>query len=89
MTNEQIINLLDKQRMFYKSGATISVKFRIEQLKKLYANIKKYENEINKALKTDLGKSNFEGFMCESGMALSEISYMIKNVKRFARKKSL
>ncbi len=87
MTNEQILNLLNKQRQFYKSGATIPVKFRMEQLKKLYIAIKKYENEINIALKTDLGKSNFEGFMCECGMALSEISYMIKQVKRFARKK--
>lgn len=89
MTNEQIRSLLNKQRQFYKSGATISVKFRIEQLKKLYAVIKKYENEINEALKTDLGKSHYEGFMCESGMVLSEISHMIRNAKKFAKRKTV
>ena len=89
MTNEQIRTLLEKQRKFYKSGATIPIKFRIEQLKKLYTAIKKYEAEINTALKTDLGKSDFEGFMCESGMALSEISYMTRNVKKFAKRKTV
>lgn len=89
MTNEQIRSLLEKQRKFYKSGATIPVKFRIEQLKKLYAAIKTYEAEINTALKTDLGKSHYEGFMCECGMVLSEISYMIRNTKKFAKRKTV
>lgn len=89
MTNEQIKNLLDKQRTYYKSGATIPVKFRIEQLKKLYKTVKKYQNEVNDALKSDLGKSHFEGFMCESGLVLSEISYMIRHTKKFAKRKTV
>ena len=89
MTGEQIAALLEKQREYYKSGATIPVKFRIEQLKKLYATVKKYQNEINDALKEDLGKSHFEGFMCESGLVLSEISYMIRHTKKFAKKKTV
>ncbi len=89
MTGEQISILLEKQRKYYKSGATIPVQFRIEQLKKLYKAVKKYQNEINEALKTDLGKSHFEGFMCESGLVLSEISYMIRHTKRFAKRKTV
>ena len=87
MTETEIKNLLAKQREYYKSGATVSVKFRIEQLKKLYFAVKKYEAEINAALKSDLGKSNFEAFMCESGLVLTEISYLIKHVKKFAKHK--
>lgn len=89
MRSEQIQELLEKQRKFYKSGATIPVPFRIEQLKKLYAVIKKYEKEINAALKTDLGKSDYEGFMCESGLALSEISYFIRHTRKFAGRKTV
>ncbi len=89
MTGEQINNILKKQRKYYKSGATIPVKFRIEQLKKLYATVKKYQTEINDALTCDLGKSHFEGFMCESGLVLSEISYMIRHTKRFAKRKTV
>lgn len=87
MTNEQIAALLNKQRTYYKSGATIPSKFRIEQLQKLYNTIKKYENEVNAALTEDLGKSSYEGFMCESGLVLSEISYMIRHTRKFSKKK--
>ncbi len=89
MTNQEIQALLEKQRKFYRSGATIPVKFRVEQLKKLYATVKKYETDINDALKADLGKSHYEGFMCESGLVLTEISYMIKHTKKFAKRKTV
>lgn len=89
MTGEEIKSLLEKQREYYKSGETISVKFRIQQLKKLYNAVKKYELEINEALKADLGKSHYEAFMCESGLVLTEISYLIKHVKKFAKRKKV
>lgn len=89
MTSQEIQALLEKQRAYYRSGATISVKFRIEHLKKLYATVKKYQTEINDALKSDLGKSHYEGFMCESGLVLTEISYMIKHTKKFAKRKTV
>ena len=48
MTSNQISNLLQKQKEYYKSGATIPVDFRMEQLKKLYAAVKKYETTCSK-----------------------------------------
>ena len=89
MTGAEIQALLEKQRSYYKTGATIPVAFRIAQLKKLYAAVKKYEDEVNAALTSDLGKSDYEGFMCESGLVLSELSYMIRHTKRFARRKTV
>ena len=82
-----IQEILVKQREFFSTGATIPVKFRIEMLKKLYKSVKENEQAINHALKADLGKSEFEGFMCEAGLSLTEISYMIKHTKKFARRK--
>ena len=87
MTKEQIHALLETQRAYYHSGVTIPVKFRIHQLKKLYTAVKNHEKEINDALQSDLGKSPFEGFMCEIGMTLSEISYLIRHTKSFSKKK--
>lgn len=84
MTIQNIEEILGKQRNFFRSGATLPVSFRIAMLKKLYAAVKAYEPEIGAALKSDLGKSAFEGFMCETGLVLSEISYMIRNVRRFS-----
>lgn len=89
MNSQEIQNLLEKQKKYYRSGVTIPVKFRIEQLKKLYSTIKKYETEVNDALKEDLGKCHYEGFMCETGLVLSEISYMIRNIKKFTKRKTV
>lgn len=89
MHKEEIQNLLERQRSFFRTGATLPISFRIEQLKKLYSMIREYENEICEALKADLGKNDYEAFMCEIGLVLSEISYLIRHVKRFARQKSV
>ena len=60
---------------------------RIHALKKLKTCIQKNEAEIATALEADLGKSNFESYMCETGLVLSEISYMLKHIRRFTREK--
>ncbi len=83
--NNNIKNILDRQREYYRSGATLPVGFRIEMLKKLYATVKKHEADIVDALRMDLGKSENESYMCEIGMVLSGISYMIKHVPKFAK----
>lgn len=82
-----IKEIISKQREYFKSGATLPVEFRIDSLKKLYSTVKQHENDIAAALKFDLGKSNFESFMCEIGMVLSEIGYMVRHLKKFASKK--
>ena len=82
-----IDEILEKQREYFYSGKTLPVEFRIKMLKKLYKAVKENETQINDALKEDLGKSDFEGFMCEVGLSLTEISYMIKHVKKLARRK--
>ncbi len=81
-----INQILNHQRKFFQSGATLPVSFRIEMLKKLRMTIRKYEMEIGIALKKDLGKSDYEGFMCEIGLVMSEISYLIKHTRKFASK---
>ena len=82
-----IDEIIKKQRAFFMSGATIPVKFRRAMLEGLYLSVKRHEGEIANALKTDLGKSEYEGFMCETGLVLSEISYMLKNLNKFTSKR--
>ena len=86
---KDINNILEQQKKFFQSGATLSVDFRIQMLKKLKNALKLYEQEIAAALCADLGKSDFESFMCETGQALSEIGYMIRNVRRFSKEKTV
>ena len=76
-----------KQRKYFESGATLPVHFRIEKLKQLRASVLAHEAEISAALAADLGKNNFEAFMCETGLVLEELSYLIKNLKKLAAEK--
>lgn len=89
MDKSEIERILNSQREYFDTGATLPVKFRIEKLKKLKAAIKKREGDILSALKSDLGKSSDEGYMCEVGMVLSELSYMIKHTGKFAKERSV
>ena len=82
-----IEEIVARQRAFFQTGATLPVSFRVEALKKLRAAIAQREEEIAAALKADLGKSGFEGFMCEIGMALSELSYLIRHTPKFAARR--
>jgi len=83
---ERIDYLFEKQKIFFQTGKTFPVKSRIEMLKKLKAYVLSHEDDIAAALKADLGKSKYESYMCETGMVLSELSYLIKHTKKFARK---
>ena len=87
MKSADIDRILESQKRFFDSGATLDVNFRRRMLKKLYDAVKAHDAEITAALTSDLGKSSFEGFMCESGLALTEISFMLKHVKRFSRRR--
>ena len=85
----EIREILEKQQCYFESGKTLPVTFRIAMLKKLRRAVDQHEKEIAAALKADLGKSDYEGFMCEIGLVRSEISYMIRNTRRFAKEKTV
>ena len=88
MTEAEIKTIITKQRDFFAKGETLPVAKRIAALKKLYGAVKSHEKEITDALTADLGKSVLEGFMCEAGLVMSEISYMIKHTRKFAKDSS-
>lgn len=89
MTEEEIKLILNKQKEYFKTGITLSYQARIINLNKLYNTIIKYEKEIYTALKEDLGKSEYESYMCEVGLTLSEITYMKKCLHKFMKKKTV
>ena len=82
-------SILNSQREYFLSGETFSYSFRKNALKTLYGAIVKYQKDIQTALYNDLGKSPTESYMCEVGFVLSEISYMIKNLKKFMAKSAV
>ena len=87
MTEQEINAIVAAQRKYFQTGATLPVSFRIDALRRLYDAVSGSEKEIHDALRKDLGKSGFESYMCETGLVLEEISYMLKHVRRFAGEK--
>ena len=57
-----IKEIVDKQRKYFKTGATLDIDFRKSQLKKLKKAMIDYEKDIIEALKSDLGRSDVEAF---------------------------
>ena len=87
MDKKEITNLIDAQRTFFATGSTLNADYRITALRKLKNCIKAHEQDIMNALRTDLGKGSQESYMCEVGLTLSEISYMLSHTRRFMREK--
>ncbi len=82
-----ISKTVQAQREYFATGKTLDVSFRLNALNKLYKAIKKHESALAEALSKDLGKSAFESYMSEIGITLSEISYLKKHLRSFARPK--
>ena len=87
MDKNEILMQIRKQKEMMPNGPFKSVKERIRALKLLKQNIKEMKDEIYDALKKDLNKSEPEAYMTEVGLVLSELNYMIKHCKRFAKPK--
>lgn len=85
MNQRQIERLTEAQRQFFNTGATLPVAFRKQALVRLRQTILQYQEEIIEALQADLCKSPYESFMCEIGLVLQELRFMLKHIQKFAR----
>jgi aldehyde dehydrogenase (NAD+) len=79
MTNLEIIEVVSKQRTYFGSGATLDLNFRLEYLKKLRPVLAKYENEMNEAVRKDMGRAEVETFFMETNNILDELDNTIKH----------
>lgn len=82
---EEDVMLLQKQ--LSRQMPTVAIKERIKTLKHLRSVILSHLDEIEQALFEDLHKSREESYMTETGIVLSEISYQLKHLKHWSRKK--
>ncbi len=85
MQEKLISDIFQRQRLFFESGRTMDVSFRLEALHKLKQSIIDHEYKINNALKADLGKPLMESYTSEIGFTLLELNHAIKHLKKWAR----
>lgn len=87
MTELEIQSILKRQREYFAAGHTLPAEARIAALKKLKASLQNHEADLARALKIDLGKSATESYMCETGLTLSEATWMIRHVRRLMKER--
>ena len=89
MNTIEIQEILNKQQDFFSSGNTLPVENRISALRKLRAAIHRHEAALTDALKADLGKSSSESYMCEIGLSLSELDWMLRHIRHLTKAKTV
>ena len=86
-STERIIAVHDAQKAFFKSGATLDIKFRKEMLIKLLDAMNRWEKELTDALWTDLHKSYEEAYLTEISIVKGEIKTHLRKVAGWARRR--
>jgi len=78
-------SVADRQRSYFRTGATLALSFRLEQLGKLRDAIASREAAILEAVKQDLGRPAEEAYTSEIGIVRAEIDVARKRLAAWAR----
>ena len=76
-------------RSYFKSGATQTYEFRLNQLKRLKQVVIDHEKELYQALYADLRKTDEDAWATEVGFFLSELNYTIEHLKAWMQPNSV
>lgn len=82
---ERIANIVEAQREFFRSGATLKRDFRKKQLKRLLEALEKWRRPLLEALWQDLHKSEQEAVLTELSIVEGEIRNHLRHLKRWMR----
>ena len=81
--------MAEELRLEILKNGHLHLDIRKRRLLRLKEVIKSSESEISDALKTDLGKSSFESYATETGFLLEDISFVLKNLDKWVKKKTV
>ena len=84
-TQEEIHDLVQRQRDFFLTNQTLDINWRIEQLKRLKLAVLASEKEIEDALYQDLGRTKEEAYLTDIGPTVMEINEILANIKKWAK----
>ena len=84
-SKEEIHNIVLKQREYFLTNETLSIKFRKEQLKTLRRAILENQDQLIKALHEDLGRCEVEAYFCDIGDVVMEINEYLKGLSKWSK----
>lgn len=85
MTGAELAALIQRQRAYWRAGHTLTTRARRGALATLADGIRRHESNLLAALKSDLGKPEFEGYSAELALVQDEIAFMRRRLHRWTR----
>lgn len=85
----KIPGIVARQHAYFATGATLSLEFRLAQLKKLYKLFESNEKQILEAVYKDFKKPAFEVYGSEVALVQHEIKYFLRHLPRLMRPERL
>ena len=83
----KIKNIAESQKTFFRSGATLDIKFRKQMLRKFLAAFERWEQRLCDALWKDLHKSYEEAYLTEISIVKAEVKMHIKHLSSWAKRR--
>ncbi len=85
MNADEIHEIVEKQRAYFRTGQTLDLDFRLSRLQKLKEAVIRHCSELERALNADLGRAPLEAYFCDIGSLLMEINETIRGLRRWAK----
>lgn len=86
---EKIQSIAEAQRDYFRSGATLDIKFRKQMLRKFLTALERWEQRLYEALWTDLHKSYEEALLTEISIVKAEAKMHLKHLSSWARRRKV
>ncbi len=84
-SENDIKNIVERQRDFFHEGKTLDVDWRLRQLYRLKKAVLDNRQELESALYEDLGRAPLEAYFCDIGSLVLEINETMKGLKKWAK----
>ncbi|RIJ43174.1 aldehyde dehydrogenase [Pontibacter oryzae] len=80
-----MLELVQKQRLFFDTGTTLDIDFRRQRLRQLQQSIRQHEQDLFDAMYTDFHKPKVEAYSTEVGYVELELKDALKNLNKWAK----
>ncbi|MBO5729001.1 MAG: aldehyde dehydrogenase [Paludibacteraceae bacterium] len=84
---KNITKIVEAQRAYFRSGATLDVRFRRKMLERFTEALDKWEGRLCDALWTDLHKSYEEAYLTEISIVKAEVRTHLRKLSQWSRKR--
>ena len=84
-----IPSIIQAQRAYFRSGATLDIRFRRQMLQKLQTALTKWEKALAEALWVDLHKSYEEAYLTELSIVKGEVKNHLRHLSQWSRRKRM